>query len=107
MPIDTRTLLKKSIAKAIQSPGNLVGGAVCLAASAALWNPLPLILWGLAATGWVSMAATGNRYIRQIEDEQRRDEQMKAEKGPAGLGPRGEALLAGPRVAPWVRPGRG
>jgi len=57
MPIDSRTLLKKSIAKAIQSPGNLVGGAVCLAASAMLWNPLPLILWGLAATGWVSMVA--------------------------------------------------
>jgi len=33
MPIDKSTLLKKSIAKAIQSPGNMVSGAVCLAAS--------------------------------------------------------------------------
>jgi len=105
MPIDTRTLLKKSIAKAIQSPGNLVGGAVCLAASAALWNPLPLILWGLAATGWVSMAATGNRYIKQIEDEQRRDEQMKAEKDREVLRQRVEAMLADPAVAQWVRAG--
>ena len=80
MPIDKKTLLKKSIAKAIQSPGNLVTGAVCLAASAVLWNPLPLILWGLAATGWVSLAATGDKYIRQIEDEERREQEMKAER---------------------------
>jgi hypothetical protein len=105
MPIDSRTLLKKSIAKAIQSPGNLVVGSVCLAASAVLWNPLPLILWGLAATGWVSMAATGNRYIQQIEDEQRRSEQMKAEKDREVLRQRVEALLADPVVAQWVRTG--
>ena len=28
MPIDTQTLLKKSIAKGIQSPGNVVAGAI-------------------------------------------------------------------------------
>ena len=105
MPIDTQTLLKKSIAKAIQSPGNLVGGAVCLAASAVLWNPLPLILWGLAATGWVSMAATGNRYIKQIEDEQRRGEQAKADKDREVLRQKVEALLADPAVAQWTRTG--
>lgn len=105
MPIDSRTLLKKSIAKAIQSPGNLVGGAVCLAASAALWNPLPLILWGLAATGWVSMAATGNRYIKQIEDEQRRGELAKAEQDREVLRQKAEALLADPTVAQWSRAG--
>src|ERR1700681_1720060 len=105
MPIDTRTLLKKSIAKAIQSPGNLVGGAVCLAASAVLWNPLPLILWGLAATGWVSMAATGDRYIKQIEEEERRGELAKAEKDRDALRQRVEALLADPAVAQWTRCG--
>jgi hypothetical protein len=105
MPIDSRTLLKKSIAKAIQSPGNLVGGAVCLAASAVLWNPLPLILWGLAATGWVSMAATGDRYIKQIEEEERRGEQAKAEKDRDVLRQRVEALLADPTVVQWTRCG--
>ncbi|HSS77242.1 MAG TPA: hypothetical protein VLV54_10910 [Thermoanaerobaculia bacterium] len=105
MPIDTRTLLKKSIAKAIQSPGNLVGGAVCLAASAVLWNPLPLILWGLAATGWVSMAATGDRYIKQIEEEERRGEQAKAEKDREILRQRVEVMLADPSVAQWTRAG--
>ena len=105
MPIDKGTLLKKSIAKAVQSPGNLVGGAVCLAASAVLWNPLPLILWGLAATGWVSLAATGDRYIKQIEDEERRGELAKAEKDREVLRQRVEALLADPLVAGWIRNG--
>src|SRR5258707_2382178 len=105
MPIDTRTLLKKSIAKAIQSPGNLVGGAVCLAASAVLWNPLPLILWGLAAAGWVSMAATGDRYIKQIEEEERRGELAKAENDREVLRQRVEAMLADPSVAQWTRAG--
>ena len=105
MPIDKGTLLKKSIAKAVQSPGNLVGGAVCLAASAVLWNPLPLILWGLAATGWVSLAATGDRYIKQIEEEERRGELAKAEKDREVLRQRVEALLADPLVAGWIRGG--
>jgi hypothetical protein len=105
MPIDKGTLLKKSIAKAVQSPGNLVGGAVCLAASAVLWNPLPLILWGLAATGWVSLAATGDRYIKQIEEEERRGELAKAEKDREVLRQRVEALLADPLVASWIRGG--
>jgi len=105
MPLDSKTLLKKSIAKAIQSPGNLVAGAVSLAASAALWNPLPLILWGLGATGWVSLAATGNRYIRQIEDEQRREAEAKAEAEREVLRQKVEASLAENPIGGWVRSG--
>lgn len=105
MPIDKKTLLKKSIAKAIQSPGNLVTGSVCLAASAVLGNPLPLILWGLAATGWVSLAATGDKYIRQIEEEERREHEMKAEREREVLRQRVEAKLAENPVAQWTRAG--
>jgi hypothetical protein len=105
MPIDKTTLLKKSIAKALQSPGNLVGGAVSLAASAVLWNPLPLILWGLAATGWVSLSATGDRYIRQIEDEERRKQDAKTEQDREVLRQRVEALLGESPVAQWMRAG--
>ncbi len=105
MPLDSKTLLKKSIAKAIQSPGNLVVGAVSLAASAALWNPLPLILWGLGATGWVSLAATGNRYIRQIEEEQRREGEVKAEAERELLRQKVEASLAENPIGGWVRSG--
>jgi hypothetical protein len=105
MPIDTRTLLKKSIAKAIQSPGNVVTGAVSLAASAVLWNPLPLILWGLGATGWVTLAATGNRYIRQIEEEERREADLKTEKDREILRQKVEASLAENPITNWTRAG--
>lgn len=106
MPIDKKTLFKKSVAKAIQSPGNLVTGAVSLAASAVLWNPLPLILWGLGATGWVSLAATGDRYIKQIEEEERRQAELKAERDREALRQRVEVLLAENPVANWTRSGK-
>ncbi len=105
MPLDKKTLLKKSIAKAMQSPGNLVAGAVSLAASAVLWNPLPLILWGLGATGWVSMSATGDRYLRQIEDEERRQHEAKAEKDREAMLQRVNGMLAENPVAGWTRAG--
>jgi len=105
LPLDRKTLLKKSIAKAIQSPGNLVTGAVSLAASAVLWNPLPLILWGLGATGWVSLAATGDRYIRQIEEEERQQDEAKAEKDREVLLQKVEATLAENPIAGWTRAG--
>jgi hypothetical protein len=105
MPIDKRTLLKKSIAKALQSPGNVVAGAVSLAASAVLWNPLPLILWGLGATGWVTLGATGDRYIRQIEEEQSRDAERKAEADRELLRQKVEASLAEPPINNWTRAG--
>jgi len=105
LPLDKKTLLKKSIAKAIQSPGNLVTGAVSLAASAVLWNPLPLILWGLGATGWVSLAATGDRYIRQIEEEERQRDEAKAEKDREVLTQKVQAMLAENPIAGWTRAG--
>lgn len=106
MPIDKKLLLKKSIAKAVTSPGNLVTGAVSLAASAVLWNPLPLILWGLGATGWVSLAATGDRYIKKIEEEERREAERKAEQDREALRQRVEVLLAENPVASWTRSGK-
>jgi plasmid stabilization system protein ParE len=105
LPLDKKTLLKKSIAKAIQSPGNMVAGAVSLAASAVLWNPLPLILWGLGATGWVSLTATGDRYIRKIEEEERRQQELKAEQEREVLRQKVEGMLAENPVAGWTRAG--
>ncbi len=105
MPIDQKTLLKKSIAKALQSPGNVVSGAVCLAASAALWNPLPLILWGLGATGWVTLASQGNRYLKQIEDEEQRKADLKAEQDRELLRQKVEASLAENPISNWTRAG--
>ncbi|HEY9422960.1 MAG TPA: hypothetical protein VIW92_16225 [Thermoanaerobaculia bacterium] len=100
-----RTLLKKSIVKAMTSQGSVVSGAVCLAASAALMNPLPLILWGLGATGWVTLASSGDRYIKQIEDEERREAELKAEKDREALRQKVEQLLGENPIASWMRAG--
>ena len=100
-----RTLLKKSIVKAMTSQGSVVSGAVCLAASAALMNPLPLILWGLGATGWVTLASSGDRYIKQIEDEERREAELKAERDREALRQRVEQLLGENPISNWMRAG--
>jgi hypothetical protein len=100
-----RTLLKKSIAKALTSQGTVVTGAVCLAASAVTLNPLPLILWGLGATGWVTLASSGDRYIRQIEEEERREQELKAEREREALRQRVEQLLGENPISNWMRAG--
>ncbi len=100
-----RTLLKKSIAKALTSQGTVVTGAVCLAASAVTLNPLPLILWGLGATGWVTLASTGNRYIQQIEEEERRETELKAERDRETLRQKVEQILGENPIANWIRAG--
>jgi hypothetical protein len=53
----------------------------------------------------VSLASTGNRYIKQIEDEERRGEQVKAEKDREVLQQRVEAMLGESPVAQWMRAG--
>jgi hypothetical protein len=60
--LDQKTLIKKAATKALLAPGNVTSGAVALAASAALWNPLPLILWGLGSTLFVTFASTADRW---------------------------------------------
>ncbi|MFL6236762.1 MAG: hypothetical protein ACJ76N_26770, partial [Thermoanaerobaculia bacterium] len=68
-------------------------------------NPLPLILWGLGAAGWVTLAATGNRYIQQIEEEERRAAESKAEADRELLRQKVEASLAEPPINYWTRGG--
>src|SRR6476620_9766147 len=70
-PLDQKTLIKKAAARAALAPANVISGAVALAASAALWNPLPLILWGLGSAGWVSFASTAERFHKLIAVEER------------------------------------
>src|SRR5262245_32654159 len=74
MAIDSKTLFRESVKKAVQSTWNPLTGAISLAASAVLWNPLPLILWTLGATGWVAMTSTGQRYAKVIAAEKRQKE---------------------------------
>lgn len=105
MALDSKTLLRKSLKKAVQSPGNLITGAVSLAASAVLWNPLPLILWTLGSTGWVAMTATGQRYAKVIAAEERQKERANAEVEREQLRQRVESELQEAPFGAWVRSG--
>jgi hypothetical protein len=98
-------LWKKAMAKALKSPPNLITGAVSLAASAALWNPLPLILWGLGATGFSIFASTGDKLSRQIAEDEARAKARKANEERAALEQRIESMLAENPVAGWIRNG--
>ena len=103
--MDAKTLWKKSLKKAVTSPGNLISGSVCLAASAAFGNPLPLILWGLGSTGWTVFASTNQAVHKQILEEERREEEAKVEAEREVLRQKIEAQLLEPPVVHWIRRG--
>ncbi|HSF41593.1 MAG TPA: hypothetical protein VLT87_17475 [Thermoanaerobaculia bacterium] len=103
--MDPKSIWKKSVARAVQSPGNLISGAVSLAASAALWNPLPLILWGLGSTGWVMFASTNQKFVKGILDEEQRAREIRIEKDREVLRQRVDAMLMENPVAGWMRAG--
>lgn len=103
--VDPRSLVKKSIARAAMSPGNLISGAVSLAASAALWNPLPLILWGLGSTGWVVMASSSEKLRKEILEEEKRAREAQTESDREILRQKVEALLLEHPVAAWMQSG--
>lgn len=102
---DPATLWKKTAARAAGSPGNLVSGAVSLAASAALWNPLPLILWGLGAASYVLYSTTSKSKLNETLERERAEaagrEEAVREAGRRAL----EMDLAEPPVADWIRRG--
>jgi hypothetical protein len=103
--LDAKTLFRKSVAKAIKSPGNLITGAVSLAASAVLWNPLPLILWTLGASGWVAMSATGQRYAKVIAAEEWQKQLAQAQAERERLRQSVESSLQEPPFLGWLRGG--
>jgi hypothetical protein len=59
------------VRRALTSPGNLLAGAGALLVSAATWNPLPLILYGLGEPVWLYAATTSGRYARDVVGDRR------------------------------------
>lgn len=104
-PLDAKTIWRKSLKLAIASPGNVISGSVALAASAAFANPLPLILWGLGATGWTIFASQSKAIQKKIEDEERREREAEVMAQREALRQRVEASLNEPPVGAWVRRG--
>jgi hypothetical protein len=83
----------------------MVSGAVSLAASAAMWNPLPLILWGLGSTGWVLFASTSKSLQKQVLEEEQRAKAAQVEAEREILRQKVEVSLNEPAVAGWIRRG--
>lgn len=103
--MDAKTLWKRSLKKAVTSPGNMISGAVCVAASAALWNPLPLILWGLGSTGWTVFASTNKALHKQVLEEERREQEARVEAEREVLRQKVDVQLLEPPVVHWIRRG--
>ena len=103
--MDAKTLWKKSLKKAATAPGNLISGAVSLAASAALGNPLPLILWGLGSTGWTVFASTSKSLHQQVLEEERQEQEAKIEAERETLRLKIDSQLQEPPVVHWIRRG--
>lgn len=103
--MDSKTLTQKTVQRALKAPGNLVSGALSLAASAALWNPLPLILWGLGSAGWVLFAASNKKIAQQVIEDERRARFVAAEREREALRIKIEGMLLEQPVQGWVRGG--
>jgi hypothetical protein len=104
--LDAPSLWKQALQRAATSSGNVVPGAVALAASAALWNPLPLILWGVGSAAWVLFASTSPAYTRRILLEQRQAQALKDEADRKTTRLRLDAILHQPPFLGWVRSGQ-
>jgi hypothetical protein len=105
MNLDPRTVFKKAAGRAAAATGNVASGAGALAVSAALWNPLPIVLWGLGSAAWVLYAATSPKYTRRVLDEERRAAELQAEQERQALVVKIEAVLARRPFDAWVRAG--
>jgi hypothetical protein len=103
--VEPGMLWKKTAKKAALSSGNVVSGAVFLAASAALWNPLPLILWGLGAASYVLYSTTSDKHLRKVVEEERAQDEAAAEAQREGQRRTVELLLDGPPFSTWTRRG--
>jgi len=105
MSLDPKTVFKKAAARAAASTGNVASGAGALVASAAIWNPLPLVLWGLGSAAWVLFASTSPKFTRRVLDDERRAGEAAAEQQRQALRAKIESVLARPWFAAWLRAG--
>ena len=94
MPIlKKRILIQRSVTRALRSPLNLMAGAAGLGAAWWLYDPLPAMVWGAAAAGWVVLTTVTGRYRPRIEEAERRRREAKAEREREALRLRTQRML--------------
>jgi hypothetical protein len=106
MPYVRKTiLLRRSVAKALRTPLNLLAGAAGLGAAWYLHDPTWALVWGTGATGWVVLATMRQRYRPRIEEEVRRKREAKQEKERAALRQKIQGLLDETPFDLWIHGG--
>ncbi len=105
MSLDPKAVFMKAATRAAASTGNVVSGAGALVASAAIWNPLPLLLWGLGSAAWVLYASTSPKYTRRVLDGERLAAEQAADQERQALRVKIETALARQPFAGWLRAG--
>ncbi len=81
MPIlKKRVLLQRSITRALWSPFHITIGTAGLGAAWWLHDPLPAMIWGGVAAGWVVLTMVTGRYRPRIEEQERRRREAKADR---------------------------
>ncbi|MFL6236758.1 MAG: hypothetical protein ACJ76N_26750 [Thermoanaerobaculia bacterium] len=99
------TLIRRSVAKAFQTPLNLLAGAAGLGATWYLHDPTWALAWGAGAAGWVVLATAKQRYRPRIEEEARRKREAKGEKERAALRQKIQWLLDETPFDLWIHAG--
>jgi hypothetical protein len=106
MPIlKKRILIQRSITRALRSPLNLTAGAAGLGAAWWLYDPLPAMVWGAAAAGWVVLTTVTGRYRPRIEEEERRRREAKAERAREALRLKTQRMLEESPFDLWTHGG--
>jgi hypothetical protein len=100
-----RTLIQRSIAKALQTPLNFVAGAAGIGATWWLHDPTWAIVWGAGAAGWVVIATTTQRYRPRIQEEERRRRELKEERDREALRLRTQRMLDETPFDLWIHAG--
>lgn len=102
-------LMLKSIKRALTTPGVLVSGAVTLAASVGLLNPLPSILWAIGSIGWALKTLSSGRYqseiAREYYEEERAEKGRKIEYEQSGLQRQLQQTIDQSLFSSWVSQG--
>ena len=104
-PLKKRILLRRSIAKALQSPLNLVAGTAGLGAAWWFHDPTWAVVWGAGAAGWVAIATATHRYRPRIQEAERRRRELREEKARQALRLKTQQMLDETPFDLWIHAG--
>jgi hypothetical protein len=99
-------LWTQHVRHALTSPGNLIAAAGAVLASAATWNPLPLLLYGLGEPVWLYTATTSGRYARRVRDQRRTAMRDDSRRAVAWRAHQLGCLVTATPCGSWIRRGQ-